>query len=213
MSDLHERMVEALRHMKVCAVCAEDWNDCEAGREALAILAEHDAAAPVSKSQAKRFAALEADARNSAKAAYFETHEPPHCPTCDCGAKEDAQVRRHEAVGEAGCMPGTEGFTMACFRATDVPVGTKLYTAPASQPDSKVKQADSLVNDIGGENTRDATKTVDAIIRDVCELDPDDPKHPQTICILRGTLMMVLDHHLGVDRFAAIDTAVKSAEG
>lgn len=36
-----------------------------------------------------------------------------------------------EAVGEAGTMPGTDGFTMAVFRAADVPVGTKLYHHPA----------------------------------------------------------------------------------
>jgi len=34
-----------------------------------------------------------------------------------------------QAVGEAGPMPGTSGFTMACFKAADVPVGTKLYAA------------------------------------------------------------------------------------
>lgn len=34
-----------------------------------------------------------------------------------------------EPVGEAGSMPGTDGFTMACFKASDVPIGTKLYTA------------------------------------------------------------------------------------
>ena len=33
-------------------------------------------------------------------------------------------------VGEAGAMPGTSGFTMACFEASRVPLGTKLYTAP-----------------------------------------------------------------------------------
>jgi len=27
-------------------------------------------------------------------------------------------------------MPGTDGFTMACFKATDVPIGTKLYASP-----------------------------------------------------------------------------------
>jgi hypothetical protein len=32
-----------------------------------------------------------------------------------------------EPVGEASSMPGTEGFTMAAFKASDVPVGTKLY--------------------------------------------------------------------------------------
>ena len=34
-----------------------------------------------------------------------------------------------EPVGEVGSMPGTDGFTMACFKASDVPIGTKLYTA------------------------------------------------------------------------------------
>ncbi|HIE4193259.1 MULTISPECIES: hypothetical protein [Burkholderia] len=38
-----------------------------------------------------------------------------------------------EAVGEAGAMPGTDGFTMAVFRASDVPLRTKLYTAPPAQ--------------------------------------------------------------------------------
>ena len=35
-----------------------------------------------------------------------------------------------EPVGEAGTMPGTAGFTMACFHADKVPLGTKLYTQP-----------------------------------------------------------------------------------
>jgi hypothetical protein len=33
-------------------------------------------------------------------------------------------------VGEAGSMPGTDGFTMGAFHADQVPVGTKLYVAP-----------------------------------------------------------------------------------
>jgi len=37
-------------------------------------------------------------------------------------------------VGEAGNMPGTDGFTMACFEAAKVPVGTKLYAAPVAPP-------------------------------------------------------------------------------
>ena len=44
-------------------------------------------------------------------------------------ALEQPQVEQ-ETVGEAGSMPGTDGFTMARFRASDVPVGTKLYTHP-----------------------------------------------------------------------------------
>lgn len=34
-------------------------------------------------------------------------------------------------VGVAGTMPGTDGFTMAAFKASDVPVGTNLYASPA----------------------------------------------------------------------------------
>ena len=37
-----------------------------------------------------------------------------------------------EPVGEAVSMPGTSGFTMACFKSADAPIGTKLYTAPPS---------------------------------------------------------------------------------
>jgi len=96
MSDLHTRTIEVLREIQIIAVDATlratyQGTALESiSAKARAILAEHNAAAPVSKSQAKRVAALEADARNSAKAAYFETHEPPHCPTCDCVAKTDA---------------------------------------------------------------------------------------------------------------------------
>jgi hypothetical protein len=31
------------------------------------------------------------------------------------------------AVGPVGSMPGTDGFTMAAFNATEVPIGTMLY--------------------------------------------------------------------------------------
>lgn len=39
-----------------------------------------------------------------------------------------------EPVGEVSTMPGTSGFTLACFKAQDVPVGTKIYTAPPAAP-------------------------------------------------------------------------------
>lgn len=32
-----------------------------------------------------------------------------------------------QKTGEVGRMPGTDGFTMACFRAAEVPIGTTLY--------------------------------------------------------------------------------------
>jgi hypothetical protein len=35
-------------------------------------------------------------------------------------------------IGQADPMPGASGFTMACFKTSDVPVGTKLYLAPSS---------------------------------------------------------------------------------
>ena len=50
-----------------------------------------------------------------------------------CAAMEQPQDE-HEPVGEAGSMPGADGFTMACFRASDVSVGTELYTHPQPKP-------------------------------------------------------------------------------
>ena len=46
-------------------------------------------------------------------------------------------------VGEVGTMPGTTGFTMACFKAADVPFGTKLYinTQPEQQPERRLYEA------------------------------------------------------------------------
>lgn len=47
-----------------------------------------------------------------------------------------AAQKQDEPVGKTVLMPGTNGFTMACFHASDVPVDTELYTAPqpAQQP-------------------------------------------------------------------------------
>lgn len=42
----------------------------------------------------------------------------------------DPRPKASDPVGEAGSMPGTDGFTMLCFRAVDVPIGTKLYKMP-----------------------------------------------------------------------------------
>lgn len=47
---------------------------------------------------------------------------------------QPARVEAKEPVGEAGTMPGTSGFTIACFHADKVPVGTKLYTHAPVQP-------------------------------------------------------------------------------
>jgi hypothetical protein len=37
-----------------------------------------------------------------------------------------------QPVGVAGAMPGTDGFTMAAFKASEVPVGTPLYASAQS---------------------------------------------------------------------------------
>lgn len=39
----------------------------------------------------------------------------------------DAFINPRKAVGQVGTMPGTDGFTMACFEADQVPVGTTLF--------------------------------------------------------------------------------------
>ncbi|WP_257827943.1 hypothetical protein [Burkholderia glumae] len=44
-------------------------------------------------------------------------------------ARPVAPADAGEAVGVADSMPGTSGFTMACFEAAKVPIGTKLYAA------------------------------------------------------------------------------------
>lgn len=36
----------------------------------------------------------------------------------------------NNTVGFATLLDGASGFTMACFKATDVPAGTPLYAAP-----------------------------------------------------------------------------------
>ena len=38
-----------------------------------------------------------------------------------------AEMEKQEPVGIAGPMPGASGFTMTCFNADEVPMGTKLY--------------------------------------------------------------------------------------
>jgi hypothetical protein len=54
----------------------------------------------------------------------------PQTPTTEqYSAVQQPQVEQ-EPAGETEFMPGTTGFTMACFRASDAPVGTKLYTHP-----------------------------------------------------------------------------------
>lgn len=45
-------------------------------------------------------------------------------------------VKAHQAqqtpAAQVASMPGTSGFTIACFKADEVPEGTLIYTAPQS---------------------------------------------------------------------------------
>ena len=43
------------------------------------------------------------------------------------------EMERQEPIGTAGGMPGTTGFTMACFHADKVSIGDKLYALPGAQ--------------------------------------------------------------------------------
>lgn len=81
-----------------------------------------------------------------------------------------------EAVGEAGAMPGTDGFTMAAFRAADVPIGTKLYVAPQpAQADARGEDAyvakrlsevlASVYATLIGDDEADADESLNAIER------------------------------------------------
>lgn len=44
-----------------------------------------------------------------------------------------------DPVAEAGSMPGTGGFTMAVFKASDVPVGTKVYIVPPAPAEAQAR--------------------------------------------------------------------------
>lgn len=74
-------------------------------------------------------------------------------------AKGNDMSEQNKEVGVAGTMPGTNGFTMACFHAKDVPVGTKLYIvsqSPASIPEQAAsieglteKQIEDIAHELG----------------------------------------------------------------
>jgi hypothetical protein len=67
------------------------------------------------------------------------------CSTCASSVvtQQAAKAETAEPVGETSYMPGTDGFTMACFKASEVPVGTKLYIAPTT---STVSASDEIRN-------------------------------------------------------------------
>ena len=77
--------------------------------------------------------ALEAKIHNAGmnpimKGEYYLMHPEAMQKIIDEALRE--ALAEQEPVGEAGTMPGTSGFTMACFKASEVSLGTKLYTSP-----------------------------------------------------------------------------------
>lgn len=62
--------------------------------------------------------------------------------------KQEAQ----EPVAEVSAMPGTSGFTMAVFKADDMPIGSKVYAATAAANGAQylTRVADFLADAVGG---------------------------------------------------------------
>lgn len=80
--------------------------------------------------------------RDTARMAQYRLDEA--ADAIDLARRAAIPSEQGEAAGEAGTMPGTDGFTMAVFRAADVPLGTKLYTHPAPAAGVKVKALTSI---------------------------------------------------------------------
>ena len=64
------------------------------------------------------------------------------------------EAREGEAVGHAGAMPGSSGFTMVAFKASAVPLGTALYTHPAAPSADKLRIAVEAMLPVARSNTR-----------------------------------------------------------
>ncbi|MCA8237697.1 hypothetical protein [Burkholderia cenocepacia] len=74
------------------------------------------------------------DIERASVTVHFDENKPGHNALNQMSSRIESELAslleklRGEPVGKAGNMPGTDGFTMAAFRADDVPVGTNLYT-------------------------------------------------------------------------------------
>ena len=51
----------------------------------------------------------------------------------DAMRSKSEAMEKPEPVGTTHAMPGASAFTVACFNASDVPVGTKLYALPGAK--------------------------------------------------------------------------------
>ena len=74
----------------------------------------------------------------------------------------DVPAVESEPVGEAGEMPGSNGgFTMAAFKAVDVPIGTKLYAHPPHREGEDSAEVERLTRPIVGIEHRTAQEVFD----------------------------------------------------
>lgn len=67
---------------------------------------------------------------------WYEGHPPSAAPT----PPQAEQAGKGVPVGVTVPMPGSPGFTMACFHHEKVPAGTKLYTHPAPALEQKARE-------------------------------------------------------------------------
>jgi len=88
----------------------------------------------------------------------------PQPPTAEDSSVVVQPQGEQKPVGEAGPMPVAKGFTMACFPASDVPVGTKLYAVPQPkrEPLTDEQIAEVLIDETNGRSTGIGFKTLRA---------------------------------------------------
>ncbi|MDM8356637.1 hypothetical protein P8H29_10670, partial [Pandoraea communis] len=146
---LIERAIEIIQDgadsLRECSCCDGDWGDEEDAKQAYDI-----ESAVAGELRAMLAAAPTPAAQSAGQEAIYQYQVPTISGWHDCDAEAFARiseleyvetrivyaapVNASEPVGVAGTMPGTEGFTMACFEAAKVPVGTSLYAAPVNAP-------------------------------------------------------------------------------
>lgn len=80
--------------------------------------------------------------------------------------KTTPQPQAAQPVGEAGAMPGTPSrFTMACFKAADVPLGTKLYTAAPALTEEQINAAVTEFDEWAAGGNQQTRECIAAVVR------------------------------------------------
>ncbi len=89
-------------------------------------------------------------------------------------AELEAEMAQAKPAGEAELMPGTQGFTMAVFAASDVPAGTKLYTSPQLQDSAEALFLlhSGLIDDGGEQGEWEPEAWSQKRVDDFCRLHP-----------------------------------------